>query len=240
MLWLYVKFVNLIPNRNIKVDFETEIFLCLFNIKPNNIFSIYEAKVLSYNLRKDENYNFEICVLYGNNIETVNLNCDFITAKSSSLLVNDKTYAKNISSNHNILELVICKNNDMFSSKNIVTKGNLLIKFAFVSKESSHIYHFEKLVSLEECKLLGEIVTNCLVIENDEEIQKISAQETWFAKLGELDNFKKNSDNETNSNKTVSSIENYIYKANENIFDIQIANSSKVRSSISGDNYNIS
>ena len=57
-----------------------------FTIEPNNIFSICEAKVLSYNFKKDEKYGFEVHVTDGKNIETVYLNCDFVTAKSSSLL----------------------------------------------------------------------------------------------------------------------------------------------------------
>lgn len=208
-------------------------------IVPSNIFSVCETKVLSYNFSKDKNYNFEVCVTDGDNIETVNLNCDFIKAKSNSLLVNDKLYAKLINSSHDILELVICQNNDMFSSKTIVTEGSALIKFVFISKESSRVYHFEKIVSLEECELLKDIITNSAVTENEEEIQKVSAQETWFAKFVMNNSFNNDNVSKAISEQTDSVVENYMYKANNDIFASEIINVSKMRSSIIGDDNNI-
>lgn len=217
-----------------KADFNLNL-----TIEPSNVFSVSEAKVLNYNFAKDKNHNFEVCVTDGDNIETVNLYCDFIKAKSNSLLVNDKVYAKNINSSHNILEFVICQNNDMFSSKTIVTEGNALIKFAFVSKESSRVYHFEKIVSLGECELLKDIITNSTVTENEEEIQKVSVQETWFAKFVMHNVLINDNGSKANSEQTDSIVENYMYKPNEDIFASEIINVSKMRSSISGDTYNI-
>ncbi len=208
-------------------------------IEPSNVFSVSEAKVVSYNFAKDKNYNFEVCVTDGDNIETVNLNCDFIKAKSNSLLVNDKIYAKNINSSHNILEFVICQNNDVLSSKTIVIEGTTLIKFAFISKESSRVYHFEKLVSLEECELFKDINTNSTVTENEEEIQKVSAQEIWFTKFVMNDTFNNDNGSKADSEQTDSIVENYMYKAHEDIFSSEIINVSKMRSSVSGDDYNI-
>ena len=43
--------------------------------------------------------------------------------KSESLLVDNKIYAKNIVSDHNILDFVICENNDLLSPEYVVTKG---------------------------------------------------------------------------------------------------------------------
>lgn len=208
-------------------------------INPCNIFSMREAKALNFNYSKDKNYNFEVCVTDGENIETVNLNCDFIKVKSNSLLVNDKVYAKSVDSTYDILEFVVCPNNDMFSSKTIVTEGSALIKVAFVSKESSCVYHFEKIVLLEESELLKDIITNSAVTENEEEIQKVSAQETWFAKFVMQNTFNNNNDSKTNSERTDSIVENYMYKANEDIFASEIIDVSNMRSSVSGDDYNI-
>ncbi len=206
-------------------------------IEPKNIFSVRKAKVLSYHFKKDKNYNFEVCIVNRNNIETINLNCDFIKAKSNSLITNNKIYSNNINSSHNILQFVICQNNDMFNSKTVVTEGNALIKFAFISKENSCVYHFKIIVSLKESELLKDIITNSPSTENEEEIQKISAQETWFSKFSMPDST--NNENRANSNKANSIVENYMYMSNEDIFSSEIINVSKLRSSISGDKYNI-
>lgn len=210
-----------------------------FTIEPGDIFSVCETRVLNYNFAKEKNYNFAVCVTDGENIETLNLNCDFIKAKSNSLLVNDKVYAKNINSSHNILQFVICKNNDVFSAKNIVAEGNALIKFTFISKESSRVFHFEKIISLEECELLKDIITNSAVTENEEEIRKISAQETWFAKFIIHNTFNNDNGGKANSEQNDSIVENYMYNTHEDIFASEIINVSKMRSSISGDTYNI-
>ena len=84
-----------------------------------------------------------------------------------------------------------------------------------------------------------DIITNSAVTENDEEIQKVSAQETWFAKFVMHKTFNNNNGSKADSEQTDSIVENYMYKTNEDIFASEIINVSKIRSSISGDTYNI-
>lgn len=228
--WQYGKKCNPINTyRGDMVDFNLNL-----TIEPEMFFSVSEAKICNYKFYKDKDYKFEACVTDGSNIETVSLNCDFIQAKSSSLIVNDKLYAENINSSHTVLQFVICKSNDVFSVNHSVTEDNVLIKLAFVSKEKSCVYHFKKLFSLKECDLLKEIIANSPVLENDEEILKVSAQETWFAKFITSNNLDNSRKTETNSN-----VENYIYKANDDIFDSEIVNIKNLRSSIIGDTNNI-
>lgn len=204
-------------------------------IEPDNVFEIKDVESVSFNFTKGENCTFDACIKSDNAFETVSINCHFNKVKSESLLTDNKMYASNIISGHKILDFVICANNDLLSPEYTVTKGKVLIKLAFVSNEKSCVYHLRMLISLAENNALKEIVEQVQLIEEDTGIQNLSNQEMWATKF-----FKENILNvPENCDENSSFVKNFIYKANDDIFESEIISPVLARSNIIGDTHYI-
>ena len=213
-----------------KADFNLNL-----TIEPDTVFEIKDVEVVNFNFTKSEKCTFDACIKSDNALETISINCDFNKVKSESLLTDNKIYASNIISGHKILDFVICANNDLLSPEYTVTKGKVLIKLAFVSNEKSCVYHLRMLISLAENNALKEIVEQVQLIEEDTEIQNLSNQEMWATKF-----FKENISNvPENCNENSSIVKNFIYKANEDIFESEIISPMLARSNIIGDTHYI-
>lgn len=209
-------------------------------IEPYNVLEVKDVEAVTFNFNEDEKGTFSACVKSENGFENVSLECDFNRVKSESLLLDNKIYAKNIVSEHKILEFVICENNDLFTPKYVVTEGTVLIKFAFVSNEKSCIYYLRKLISLDEYEVLKKIISEADLIEDNEEILRISKQEIWKIKCLKQNNTNiSNGSGENNEVQDSSEIKNYCYKQNGDIFEAEIISPSLMRSTIVGDTYNI-
>lgn len=206
-------------------------------IEPYNIFDVKDVLAKTLNFKKNEGYKFSACIKSDNAFETVSVECNFRKAKSQSLLYNNKLYACDIISNHKILEFVICENNDVLSSKHIVTDGNVLVKLAFVSNEKSCVYYLRTIVSLAEYDVVKTLIDEAVSVEEQGEIQKICNQEMWRAKF-----FKENVSNTRKKDSKIeesTNIKNYIYKLTGDIYEAEIIPPNLMRTSISGDTYNI-
>ena len=213
-----------------KADFHLNL-----TIEPDNVFEIKDVEVVNFNFTKSEKCTFDACIKSDNAFETVSINCDFSKVKSQSLLVDNKIYAKNIVSDHKILDFVICENNDLLSPEYVVTKGKVLIKLAFVSNEKSCVYNLRMLLALDQNDALKKTVEDIQLIEENTEVQNLSNQEMWGTKF-----FKENISNVSkNNNENSSIVKNFSYKASENIFESEIISPMLMRSNIVGDTYNI-
>ena len=233
MIWQYGKKahpVNTYSGK--KANFNLNIAINIFNI-----FDICDVELSSYKFEKKEKCQFETCIINNDVVETVRVDCNFVMAKSQSLLENNKIYSKDVISEHKILEFVICLNNDVFSPKHLINEGEALIKFTFVSNESSCINRVRMIVSLNENNVLNKILQDVISTDVCEEIQSLAKQEMWIVSSFKEENSKEQGVD--NKEQTNSNIKNYIYKENGDIFEYEIISPMATRSSISGDKYNI-
>lgn len=213
-----------------KADFNLNL-----TIEPYSVFEIKNVEAMSFNFIKGEKCTFDTYIKSDSAFETVSINCDFSKVKSESLLVDNKIYAKNIVSDHKILDFVICESNDLLSPEYVVTKDKVLIKLAFVSNENSCVYHLRMLLALDENDALKKIVEDVQLIEEDTEIRNLSNQEMWTTKF-----FKENTLSVPESRHEEGSvIKNYLYKTNEDIFESELISPMLARSNIIGDTHYI-
>lgn len=206
-------------------------------IEPYNIFDVKNVDVVSFDIEKADTCKLNACIKSDRALETISLECNFERAKSQSTLSDNKLYASNIVSSHKILEFVICENNDVLSSKHIVTEGNALVKLAFVSNEKSCVYYLRLIVSLAEYDTLKKVLDEAMLIEEVSEIQKLSNQEMWATKFFKENFVDASKRDDTNNENT--SIKNYIYKPKGDISETEIISPMLMRTTISGDTYNI-
>lgn len=207
---------------------------------PSLFFDICNVDVLDYDFYEVDNKQvFEATVTNHEKTEKVSLKCDFTTAASDSIFFNNKTYSKNIDSEHKILEYVVCSSNDPWEPQYIIEDGMVLVKLSFISNISSCVFKLRLLLPLIEFEVLNKIITQSPVFNDEEEIRKLGKQETWAIPFYKENTIEDNVIIDDESNDSISNVNNYIYKSKENIFESQIISPMLMRTSIRGDKYDI-